>query len=167
MTYGTTTYQELPKEEEKEEGSLWSLEFFAVFFLRTPGYFQLLLGSFWMPQRPSQVSWRPFCSVQGPSRSIGGPSGSFGALQVPWRPFLPLSPRRGSLGSIWVPPGSLLGSTAATKAVLADSEALSAPSGALSAASEVLQAFLGHFHLPPRPSYFGTLTVVAFFCSPR
>ena len=30
MTYGTTIYQELPEEEEKEEGSLWSLKFFAV-----------------------------------------------------------------------------------------------------------------------------------------
>ena len=30
MTYGTTTYQELPEEEEKEGGSLWSLKFFTV-----------------------------------------------------------------------------------------------------------------------------------------
>ena len=30
MNYGTTTYQELPEEEEKEGGSLWSLKFFTV-----------------------------------------------------------------------------------------------------------------------------------------
>ena len=30
MAYGTTTYQELPEEEEKERDSLWALRFFTV-----------------------------------------------------------------------------------------------------------------------------------------